>query len=156
MPTTVFGWIVMLRPDGLQTCTKAEVVLIHQCVTVLATIKEYQVSSWRMSLIVSAVAIFGPISANVSFIGRAVLKTRMIASRAAGIIYLLETNTGTSSVAESCVIIEQYFNLMGRLVWVAGIVTLLPLKESRSAAQPSFTPNAFIMLSSNSIASDCR
>ena len=66
-PTTVFGWIVMLRPGGLQTCTRAELVLIHQCVTVLATIKECQVSSWNMSLMVSSVAIFGSISANVSF-----------------------------------------------------------------------------------------
>ena len=49
------------------------------------------------------------------------LKTRMGASCAAGIMYLLETNTGTSSASESCVIIEQYFDLMSRLIWVAGM-----------------------------------
>ena len=49
MSTTVFGWIVMLRSDGLQTCTRAELVLIHQFVAVLATIKECQTSSWGMS-----------------------------------------------------------------------------------------------------------
>ena len=45
MPTIVFGWIVMLRSDGLQTCTRADLVLVHQFVAVLATIKERQISS---------------------------------------------------------------------------------------------------------------
>ena len=48
----------------------------------------------------------------------------MSASCAAGIIYLLETKTGTSSVSESCVTSEQYFDLMSPLIWVAGIVIL--------------------------------
>ena len=84
------------------------------------------------------------------------LKTRMSASCADEITYLLETNTGTFPVSESCVITEQYFDLMGRLVWVAGIVILLSLKESRSAAQSSFAPNAFIILLSISIVSGPR
>ena len=84
------------------------------------------------------------------------LKTRMGVSRTAGMLHLLETNTGTSSVSEFCVITEQYFELMGRLVWVAGIVILLSLKESRSAAQSKFALNAFIMLLSISIASGAR
>ena len=69
----------------------------------------------------------------------------MSASCAAEIMHLLETNTGTSSVSESCGITEQYFDLMGLLIWVAGIVILLSLKESHSAAQSNFAPNVFIM-----------
>ena len=71
-----------------------------------------------------------------------------------GIFYLLETNTGTSSMPESCVITEQYFDLMDRLLWIiAGIVILLvSFKESRSAAQSRFAPNAFIILLSTTIA----
>ena len=80
----------------------------------------------------------------------------MSASCAAGIMHLLETHTGTSYVSESCVITEQYFDLMGPLVWVAGIVILLSLKESRSAVQSKFALNVFIMLLSISIASGAR
>ena len=40
VPTTVFGWTVMLRSGGLQTCTRDDVVLTHQFVAVLATIEE--------------------------------------------------------------------------------------------------------------------
>ena len=61
---------------------------------------------------VSAVATFGLISPNASLRGRAVLKTPMSASCAAGIIYLLETNTDTSSASEFCVITEQYSDLV--------------------------------------------
>ena len=43
----------------------------------------------------------------------------MSASCATGIVYLLEKNKGISSVTESCVITEQYFDLMGLLIWVA-------------------------------------
>ena len=57
----------MLRSDGLQTCTRAGIVLIQEFVTVLATFKDYQISSWGTSLTVSVVATFGSISANVSF-----------------------------------------------------------------------------------------
>ena len=65
-------------------------------------------------------------------------KIRMSASCTAGIAYLLETNTGTYWVSESCVITEHYFNLMGCLVVrVAETVILLSLKASRSAAQSS-------------------
>ena len=56
----------MLRSERLQTCTRADLVLTHQCLTVLATIKECQISSWGISLIVLAVVLFGSISANVS------------------------------------------------------------------------------------------
>ena len=80
----------------------------------------------------------------------------MSASCAAEIMYLSETNTGSSFVSESCLITEQYFDLMSLLIWVAGIVILLSLKESRSAAQSNFAPNAFIMLLSISIASGPR
>ena len=71
-------------------------------------------------------------------------------------MYLLETNTGASSASESCVITEQYFDLLGRLIWVAGIVVSLSLNESRSAAQSNFAPNAFMMLLAISIASGLR
>ena len=54
----------------------------------------------------------------------------MSALCAAGIMYLLETSTGTCSVLESCVITEQYFDLMGRLILVGGIVVSLSLNES--------------------------
>ena len=54
------------------------------------------------------------------------------------------------------VITEQYFDLMGLLIWVAAIVILPSLKESRSAAQSNFAPNAFVMLLSISIASGPR
>ena len=40
VPAILFGWIVMLRYDGLQSCTRVDLGLIHQFVTVLATIKE--------------------------------------------------------------------------------------------------------------------
>ena len=63
MPTAIFGG----RPDGLQICNRAELVMIYQLATVLATIKECQISSWGMSFIVSADAIFGSIRANASF-----------------------------------------------------------------------------------------
>ena len=65
MPTIDFSWIVMLRSDELQTCTRADIVLMHQFVTILATIKERQISSWDMYLIVSTVAFFGSISTNI-------------------------------------------------------------------------------------------
>ena len=65
---------------------------------------------------VSAVTILGSISTNVPFYGRAVLKKRMSASWAAGITYLLETHTGTLFSLDVCVIIEQYFDLIGRLM----------------------------------------
>ena len=39
----------------------------------------------------------------------------MSASCVAGTVYLLETNTGTSSASEFSVITEQYFDLMSRL-----------------------------------------
>ena len=81
------------------------------------------------------------------------LKARTSASYAAGIVYLLETNIGTSSLSESCVITKQCFDLMGRLIWVAKMVVLLSSKESRSAAQSNFALNAFIMPLSISIAS---
>ena len=77
----------------------------------------------------------------------------MSASCAAGIMYLLETNTGTFSVSESCVVTEQYFDPIGLLIWVAGIVILSSSKESRSVAQSNFAPNAFMMLLSINIAS---
>ena len=77
----------------------------------------------------------------------------MCASRVVGIVYLLETNTGTSSASEFSVITEQYFDLVGRSIWVSGIVISLSLNESHSAAQSNFAPNAFIMLVSISIAS---
>ena len=57
MHTIVFGWIVMLRSDGLQTCMRANQVWRHQFVTVPATIKERQISSRSMFLIESAVVI---------------------------------------------------------------------------------------------------
>ena len=56
----------MLGSDVLQTCTRADLVLGHQFVNVLAKIKKHQISSWGMSLIVSAVAMFGSTNANVS------------------------------------------------------------------------------------------
>ena len=65
MPTVIFGWIVMPRCNGLQTCIISNLVLGHQFVTVLATIKERHVSSWGMSLIVPAVVIFGSTNANI-------------------------------------------------------------------------------------------
>ena len=58
-------------------------------------------------------------------------------------MHLLETNTGVFSVPESCVISEQYFDLMGLFIWVVGIIVLLSLEESRSAAQSNFAPNSF-------------
>ena len=66
MPTAVFGWTGMLRSERLRTCTRAELGLIHQCVTVLASIKECQNSSCGMFLMVSAIAIFDLVSANVT------------------------------------------------------------------------------------------
>ena len=81
------------------------------------------------------------------------MKTRISASCATGIIYLLETNTGAYSASESCVITEHHFDLMSRLIWVAGIIILLSLNESYSAAQSNFAPNAFMMILSISIAS---
>ena len=56
----------MLRSDGIQTCTRADLVLAHQFVTVMATIKERQISAWGMSFTVSEVASFGLTNANVS------------------------------------------------------------------------------------------
>ena len=56
----------MLRSDGLQPCIRTDLVLTHQFVTALATIKERQTSSWAMSLIVSAVASLGLTNADVS------------------------------------------------------------------------------------------
>ena len=50
--TTVFGWIVMFRSDEIQACTRPELVLVNQLATVLATIKECQISSWGMSFVV--------------------------------------------------------------------------------------------------------
>ena len=38
-PTIAFDWIAMLRLDGLQTCTEANLVLIYQFANVLATIE---------------------------------------------------------------------------------------------------------------------
>ena len=38
VPTTVFDLSVMVRLNGLPTCSKADLVLLHQCVTVLAII----------------------------------------------------------------------------------------------------------------------
>ena len=102
----------------------------------------------------SAVISFSSISANVSFCDRVELKTRMSASCAAGMIYLLETNIVSAS--DFCIITEQYFALMGLLMWVAGIVVLLSSNERRSAAQSNFAPNAFMMLLSISIASGPR
>ena len=58
VPTTVYGWIAMHRSEGLQTCTRVDLLLIHQFVTVLATIKGCQISCWGMPLIMSAVANF--------------------------------------------------------------------------------------------------
>ena len=58
----------------------------------------------------------------------------MSASCAAGIMYLLETNTGTVSASGFCIITEQYFDLMSLLMWVAEIIILLFLNERRSAA----------------------
>ena len=43
--TIVFGCTVMLRSEGLQTCTRVDLVFTHQLVTVLATIKDRQTSS---------------------------------------------------------------------------------------------------------------
>ena len=81
----------------------------------------------------------------------------MSASCVVGIVYLLETNTGTFSASEFSLITEQqYFDLMCRFIWVAGIVISLSLNESHSAAQSNFAPNAFIMLVSISIASGPR
>ena len=45
VPTTVLGCTVMLRSGGLQTYSRADLVLTHVFVTVLATIKECQTSS---------------------------------------------------------------------------------------------------------------
>ena len=59
--TTVFGCTIMLFSEGLQTCTRADLVFTHQLVTVLATVKDYQTSFRGMFLMVSAVAIFGSI-----------------------------------------------------------------------------------------------
>ena len=64
---TIFGCTVMLRSERLQTCTRADLVFTHQLVTVLATIKDCQASSEGMNLMVSAVAVFGSISAKVYF-----------------------------------------------------------------------------------------
>ena len=58
----------------------------------------------------------------------------MSASRAAGIMDLLETNTGTFPASGFCIIAEQYFDLMSLLMWVAEIIILLFLNERRSAA----------------------
>ena len=44
------------------------------------------------------------------------LKTRMSASCADGITYLFGINIRASSVSEYCVITEQYFDLIGRLI----------------------------------------
>ena len=56
-------------------------------------------------------------------------------------------------MSKFCVITEKYRNLIGFLVWVVGMVALLSLDESLSAAQSDFTPNTFIVLLSNSITS---
>ena len=45
VPTIVFDWIVMLRSDGLPTCTRDDLILAHKFVTVLVSIKEHQITS---------------------------------------------------------------------------------------------------------------
>ena len=45
VPAAVFGWSIMLRGEGLQTCTRADLVSTHQFVTILATVKNYKTSS---------------------------------------------------------------------------------------------------------------
>ena len=67
VPTTVFGLSVMVRSDGSPTCTKADIVLSHQCVTVLATISACQILSFDMPSRVLADTILGPISLIVYF-----------------------------------------------------------------------------------------
>ena len=59
---------VMVRSDGLPTRTKADLVLLHQCDTVLATLRVYQISSCGMPTRLLAVTILGSISANVPFL----------------------------------------------------------------------------------------
>ena len=71
---------------------------------------------------------------------------------AAGIMYLLETHIGTLFPSDVCITTEQYFDLICRLMWLAGIVILVSLNERRLAAQSNFAPNAFMMLLSISIA----
>ena len=70
----------------------------------------------RMPSSVSADAILGSISANVSFCGRAVQETRTSASCAAEITYFLATNTGEVCSSLVCVIAEKYFDLRDRLM----------------------------------------
>ena len=67
VPTTVFGLSVMVQSDGLPTCTKADLVLLHKFIIVLATIEACQISSCGMPSRVLADTVLGSISANVSF-----------------------------------------------------------------------------------------
>ena len=93
VPTIVFGFSIIDQWDGFPICTRAELVELHQCVTVRTIINDCQISSCGMPSSVLADAILGSISANVYFSGRAVLETRISASSAAGTTYFLETNT---------------------------------------------------------------
>ena len=67
MPTTVFGLSIMVRSKGFPTCTNADLVLLHQCVTVLATVRACYISPSSLLSRVLADTILGSISANVSF-----------------------------------------------------------------------------------------
>ena len=48
VPTIVSGFSIIDRSEGLLICTKAELVVLHQCVTVLAIISDCQISSCGM------------------------------------------------------------------------------------------------------------
>ena len=90
--------------------------------------------------------ILGSTSANVPgivFWGRAVLETRTSASCPAEITYFLATNTATVCPSLVCVVTEQFFDLRDRLMWVAGMLTLLTWNERRSAAQSIFCTKRF-------------
>ena len=66
--TTVFGLSVMVRSEGFPTCTNADLVLLYQCVTDLATIRACQISSCSLPSRVLADTVLDSISANnVSF-----------------------------------------------------------------------------------------
>ena len=48
VPTIVFGFGIIDRSDGLPICTEAELVELHQYVTVRAIINDCQISSCGM------------------------------------------------------------------------------------------------------------
>ena len=50
VPTIVFGFSIIDRSEGLPICTKAELVELHQCVTVRAIINDCQISSCGVPL----------------------------------------------------------------------------------------------------------